>query len=89
MDGTEKKLKNENFKKENKEEQFQLVRLMENQKELEKILSECLVENSRLKKKRSYWNTKCRKAESTEDVTLPTKVKDLHDQIKSLLKIKN
>ena len=43
---------------------------MQNQKELEKILSECLTENSKLKKKSSYWNTKCRKLESTEDVNL-------------------
>ena len=52
---------------------------MKNQKELEKILSECLTENSLLKKKRSYWNTMCRKLESTEDFALPTKLKDLHD----------
>ena len=52
---------------------------MEIQKELEQILSECLTENSRLKKKRSYWS---RKLESTEDVTLPTKIKNLYDQIK-------
>ena len=29
------------------------------------------MENSRFKKKRSYWNAKCRKVESTEDVALP------------------
>ena len=55
-----------NFKIKNKEKQIQLLHLMENQKELEKIFSECLKENSRLKKKRSYWSTKCRKLESTE-----------------------
>ena len=67
-----------------KGKQFQLVQLMENQKELEKILNECLVKNSRHKKKRSYWSTKCRKHESTEDVTLSTKIEDLHNQIKCL-----
>ena len=41
-----------------------------------KKLSECLVENSKLKKKRSYWSTKCRKLEITEVVTLSTKIKD-------------
>ena len=61
---------------------------MENQKELEKILIECLMENSRLKKKRSYWSTKSRKLESTEDVALPTKIRDLRNQI-NLLKNKN
>ena len=57
---------------------------MENQKEPQKILSEFWTENSRIKKKRSYWSTKCRKLESTEDVTLRTKLKDLYDQIKCL-----
>ena len=57
---------------------------MEKQKELEKILRECLAENSSLKKKRSYESTKCRKLESTENVTLPTKIKDLQHQIKCL-----
>ena len=57
---------------------------MENQKGLENILSECLRENSRLKKKRSYRSTKCRKLESAEDVALSTKIKDLNDQIKCL-----
>ena len=52
---------------------------MENQKGLEKLLSECLEANSRLKKEISYCSTKCRKLEYTEDVTLPTKMKDLHD----------
>ena len=42
------------------------------------------MENSRLKKKGSYWSTKCRKLEITKDVTLSTKMKDLHDQIKCL-----
>ena len=57
----QKKTQYKNFKKENKEKQFQLVQLMKNKKELEKILYECVAENSRLKKKRSYWCTKCRK----------------------------
>ena len=52
---------------------------MKHQKELEKILSECLTENSWPKKKRSYWSTMCRKLESTEDFPLSTKLKDLHD----------
>ena len=54
---------------------------MENQTEFDKILSECLAENNGLKKERSYWSTKCRKLKSTEDVTLPTKIKDLYNQI--------
>ena len=75
----QKKNLSENFEKKNKEKQIQLAQLRKNQKELEKILSECLTENSLLKKKRSYWNTMCRKLESTEDFALPTKLKDLHD----------
>ena len=35
---------------ENKEKQIQLIQLMENHKELEKMLSQYLTENSRLKK---------------------------------------
>ena len=50
---------------------------MESQKELEKTSSKCLTANTSLKKKKSYWSTKCRKLESTEDVTLSTKIKDL------------
>ena len=42
------------------------------------------MENSRLKKKGSYWSTKCRKFEITKDVTLSTKINDLDDQIKCL-----
>ena len=38
---------------------------MENHKELEKILSESLAENSILKKKRSNWSTRGRKLEIT------------------------
>ena len=49
--------------------------MMENQKELGKILNEYFVQNSGLKKKRSYWSTNCRKLGITEDVTLPTKIK--------------
>ena len=49
-----------------------------------KKLSDCFVENSRLKWKESYWSTKCRKLEITKDVTFSTKIKDLHDQIKFL-----
>ena len=44
MGETEKNLK-WNFKKENKGKQFQLVQLMENQKEFEKISVEYLAEN--------------------------------------------
>ena len=51
---------------------------MKNQNEPENILSECLTENSRLKKKRSYWSTKCRKLETTEDVALPTKISTIN-----------
>ena len=61
---------------------------MENQKKHEKILSECFAENSRLKKKRSCWSTKCRKLEITEDVTLPTKIKDSMIKL-NVSKIKN
>ena len=49
-----------------------------------KKLSDCLAENRRLKKKGSYLSTKCRKLKITTDVTLSTKMKDLHDQIKCL-----
>ena len=42
------------------------------------------MENSRLKKKGSYWSTKCSKLEFTKDLTLSTKIKDLDDQIKCL-----
>lgn len=69
---------NENLKKGNKEKQLQFVQLMENQKELSKILSECLMENSRLKKKISYWSNKCRK------FNVLKKIKDLHNQNKCL-----
>ena len=37
-----------------------------------------------LEKKGSYWITNCRQLEITKDVTLSTKIKDLHDQIKCL-----
>ena len=57
---------------------------MENKKELEIMLGEYLAENSRLKKKRSYWCNKCRKHEITENVTLRTKIKNLYCQIKCL-----
>ena len=57
---------------------------MESEKELEKILSECFRKNSRLKRKRSYWSTTCRKLESTEDVSLSKKLEDLCDHIKCL-----
>ena len=56
----------------------------ENQKELEKTSRECLTENSMLKKKIYYWSTKCKKLESTEDVTLSTKIKVLYNQRKFL-----
>ena len=36
------------------------------------------------KKKRAYWSTKCRKLESHEDGTLPTKIKDLYNRNKFL-----
>lgn len=49
------KTEKENFQKK-KEKPIHLVQLMENQKEFEKIISECLTENSRLKKKRAYWS---------------------------------
>ena len=62
---------------------------MENEKELDKILIECLTENCILKKKRPYWSIKRRKLESAEDVALSTKIKDLYDQIKNASKIKN
>ena len=42
------------------------------------------MENIRLKKNGSYWSIKCRKLENTKDVTLFTKIKDLHNQIKCL-----
>ena len=51
---------------------------MESQKELEKTSSKCLTANTSLKKKKSYWSTKCRKLESTEDVT---KIKDLKKEL--------
>ena len=54
---------------------------MENQKELEKTSSECLTANNSLKKKKSYWSTKCKKLKSTEDVTLSTKIKDLKKEL--------
>ena len=63
---------------------IQLVQLMKNQKQLENLLSECLMESSRLKEKRSYGSTKCRRVDSTEDITLPTKIKGFYDQIKSI-----
>ena len=59
---------------------------MENLKELEKISSECLTENSRLKTKRSFRSTKCRKPHSTENVTWPIKANDFNYQIKCLKK---
>ena len=74
----QKKNLSENFEKKIRKSKYSSPN-MKNQKELEKILSECLTENSLLKKKRSYWSTMCRKLESTEDFALPTKLKDLHD----------
>ena len=48
---------------------IQFVQLMENPKKLEKMLRECFTENSRLKKKRSYWSTKYRKLETRQKMT--------------------
>ena len=42
------------------------------------------MENSSLKKKKSYWNTKYRKLAGTQNVALSTKIKDLYDQMKCL-----
>ena len=42
------------------------------------------MESSRLKEKRSYGSTKCRRVDSTEDITVPTKIKGFYDQIKSI-----
>ena len=67
-----------------RKKQIDLVQLTENQKELEKKLSEYLTENSRLKKKTSNSSTKCGKHENTKDVGLTTKIKDRHNQIKCL-----
>ena len=41
---------------------------MENQKNIEKQFSECLMGNSRVKKKRFYWGTKCIKFENTKAI---------------------
>ena len=60
------------------------MKLIANHKELEKKLSECLAESSRLKKKALYWSTKCKKLESNQGAVLLTKMKDLQDQIKCL-----
>ena len=32
----------------------------------------------------SYGSNKCRRVDSTEDITLPTKIKGFYDQIKSI-----
>ena len=77
------KTEKENFQKK-KEKPIHLVQLMENQKEFEKIISECLTENSRLKKKRAYWSIQCITLESSKDVALSTKIKDIYDQIKCI-----
>ena len=79
-----KKILNGNFQSENKEKQIQLAQLMENQKELEKTSSECWTENSRLKTKRSFRSTKCRKLHSTENVTWPIKAMILTIKLNAL-----
>ena len=42
------------------------------------------MESSRLKEERSYGRTKCRRVDSTEDITLPSKIKGFYDQIQSI-----
>ena len=76
--------KNLKSQKTKKGQKFYLVQMMENQKELEKILKECLENISMLKKKILYLSTKCKKIETTEDITLSTKTKDLLHQIECL-----
>ena len=60
------------------------MKLIANHKELEKKLSQCLAESSRLKKKALYWSTKCKKLETNQGAVLLTKMKDLQDKIKCL-----